>query len=103
MKNNIIAKEEIQIVNDIIEMTQKLVDCHLENPPKPEVLEKVSDVEKLQTVMYLQLFNDMTFHILSMKDLLGMTDEETIELMTEGGKKTLKEATMELMLNAILN
>ena len=103
MKNNIISKEEIQIVNNIIEMTQKLVDCHLENPLKPEVIDKVNEVEQLQAVMYLQMFKDMTFHILAMKDLLGMTDEETIELVTEGGKKTLKEATMEIMLKTLLN
>ena len=103
MKNNIISKEEIQIVNNIIEMTQKLSECHLANPPKREVIEKSSELEQLHSIMYLNLFKDMLFHIIAMKDLLEVPEKDLIDIVTEGGKKSLNEVKAEMVLKAILN
>lgn len=101
MKNSIIPTSELVILGEIFVKIDELINKHVETPLNMDVLMKSSEVEQINIVVYMDFLKDFIEEASTLRSLLETSEEEFIDFMTDGGKRSLNEVKREIMLHGL--
>lgn len=100
MNNTIIPKSEREKMEEIISLVKDFVEHHSEVKPN---LGAENRLERIHTVLYLDIVGDLVRSAKTLEDLLTATEEEFTNIITKNGEKTLEEVERMVMMKAMAN
>lgn len=105
MKNTMICDKEREALEQIFKGVNKFAEAHnhigVEN--LMGVLEKASEAEKAHILLYIDLVKDFIQIISALRGLLEVDEQEFIDIVTEHGKRSLKDVTRDIMMDSMMN
>lgn len=102
MNNNIIPKSELKILGEVFQKVDEIVKNHQNTPLTMDSVMNASELEQLQTLVYMDMFKDFIKAIGCLKGLLELNDEEFTKMLTDDGKRTIGEAKHMMMLEMMI-
>ena len=95
MKNPLIKEKELECIKEACQKIEEAVKLHDVSDPRDA--EKLTQVERVHTLIYLDKIKDLVNSVRIINDLINLSEEELIPLMTDDGKMSLDELEKNLM------
>lgn len=101
MKNAMLPESELKILGEIFQKVDELIENHQKSPLDVGALINSSELEQLHIMFYLDLLRDVVVNVKTLKDLLEISEEDLVKVVTEDGKVSLKEVKKMMMTKMI--
>lgn len=99
MKNTMISNKEREALELIYKGVDKFIEAHNDFTLEEMMtnIKNVTQVEKVHTLLYMDLVKDFINNIGALKGLLEISEEEFVKTVTEDGKMSLSEVEHKMM------
>ena len=105
MKNTMICDKEREALEQIFKGVDQFAHAHnhigVENLMR--ATEKASEAEEVHILLYLDLVKDFIHDIGALRGLLEVDELKFIDIVTEHGKRSLKDVSQNLMMERLMD
>lgn len=102
MKTPLISDKEVQTLFKFHSLMDEISKDHQTGPDR-EKLESLSDIEKIHTLMYLDLLGEFSKNLQVLMELLTISEEAFEVLITENGEHSIEEILAKTLFKVMLN
>lgn len=100
-RNKMLPKENVAKAKEVIAKIKEYAETHAHVTPN---IEGASDpLQRIHTVLYLDMVNDIVKTALALESLLNSTEDEFIDKITNGRKMTIEEVDRRVIVNMVLD
>ena len=105
MQNTMINNKEREALQEIFKGVNKFIEAHNETALEEMMnhTQTATQVEKVHTLLYMDLVKDSIRNLGALRGLLEETEEKFIETVTDGGKLTLDDVERKLMTSMMMD
>lgn len=101
MKNTMINDKEREALEKVVNAVDEFIKAH-EQTTLEQVM-KSTRLEKVHTLLYMDMVKDLVCSAKSLRSLLEESEEKFVEIVTDGGKISLDEVEKRLMTSMLMD
>ena len=96
MKNTMISNKELEALQEIYTGVDHFFDAH--ERVDMNTIKAVNDLESVHALLYMDMVRNFIDSIASLRGLVEIDEKDFAEVMTDDGKRSLKEVRNDILL-----